>query len=242
MNSWIVVEFENHTFFNFMSTHLFSITRPQKGITRTWENHEKIPACSVRTLLTRFMDITSPPSRQFLTFLSGFCEDKDEKSCMEMLSTESEAYEDWKHDKLPHILEVFNEFPSCRPPAALFIANLTVLQPRFYSISSSQRKFPNEVHLTVAIVKYVTNGKLRYHNIINHFVKYDLWSENTHPNTKYLSDGQRSERYGVCSNYLEGLDAHEEIQIFLRSAPNFHLPKHTLSASPSPIILIGPGE
>jgi nitric-oxide synthase, brain len=154
---------------HFFQSHVdspLSIIRPQKGITRTWENHEKIPACSIRTLLTRFMDITSPPSRQFLTFLSGYCEDKDERSCMEMLSTESEAYEDWKHDKLPHILEVFNEFPSCRPPAAMFIANLTALQPRFYSISSSQRKFSNEVHLTVAIVKYVTNGKLDSLSII----------------------------------------------------------------------------
>lgn len=84
---------------------------------------------------------------------------------METLSTESEAYEDWKHEKLPHILEVFKEFPSCRPPAALFIANLTTLQPRFYSISSSQRKYPNEVHLTVAIVKYVTNGKFKRFSI-----------------------------------------------------------------------------
>jgi sulfite reductase alpha subunit-like flavoprotein len=134
------------------------------GITRTWENHEKIPMCSLRTLLQRFMDITSPPSRQFLTFLSSFCENKVDKEQMEKLSNETEAYEDWKHDKLPHILEVFNEFPSCRPPVALFIANLNPLQPRFYSISSSQRKYPNEVHLTVAIVKYKTNGKIPCNN------------------------------------------------------------------------------
>lgn len=129
------------------------------GVTQTWESHEKIPTCSLRTLLTRFLDITSAPSRQFLTFLSGYCEDNDDKERMEILATETDAYEDWRHNKLPHLLEVFNEFPSCKPPAALFVAHLMTLQPRFYSISSSQKRYPNEVHLTVAIVKYQTNGK-----------------------------------------------------------------------------------
>lgn len=78
---------------------------------------------------------------------------------MEILATESGAYEDWRHNKLPHLLEVFDEFPSCKPPAALFIAHLMTLQPRFYSISSSQKKYQDEVHLTVAIVKYKTNGE-----------------------------------------------------------------------------------
>ena len=109
------------------------------GITKTWESHEKIPTCSLRTLLTRFMDITSPPSRQFLTFLSGYCEDDNDKEKMEVLATESGAYEDWRHNKLPHLLEIFDEFPSCKPPAAAFAANRMTLQPRFYSISSSQK-------------------------------------------------------------------------------------------------------
>lgn len=53
-----------------------------------------------------------------------------------------------------------------------------------------------------------------------------------------ITDGRRSERYGVCSNYLESLNAEEEVQIFLRSANNFHLPANTSS----PVILIGPGK
>jgi nitric-oxide synthase, brain len=138
---------------------LFSFIIVQTGISRTWDSHEKIPTCSLRTLLTRFMDITSSPSRQFLTFLSGCCEDDDDKERMEILATESDAYEDWRHNKMPHLLAVFDEFPSCKPPAALFVAHLTALQPRFYSISSSQKRYPNEVHLTVAIVQYETTGE-----------------------------------------------------------------------------------
>lgn len=115
--------------------------------------------CSLRTLLARFLDITSPPSRQFLTFLSTYCEDPNDTERMKILVKNSTAYEDWRHHKLPHLFEVFSEFNSCKPPAALFVAHLMALQPRFYSISSSQKKYPNEVHLTVAVVKYKTNGK-----------------------------------------------------------------------------------
>jgi nitric-oxide synthase len=130
------------------------------GIYRSWESHEKIPPCSLRNLLTRFLDITTAPSRQLLLFLASCCEDEKEKASLNKLATESALYEDWKHSKLPHLLEVFEEFPSCKPPASLLISQLTPLQPRFYSISSSQKKYLNEIHLTVAVVNYKNEGNV----------------------------------------------------------------------------------
>lgn len=124
-----------------------------------------------------------------------------------MCIQEASAYEDWRHWKLPHLLEVLEEFPSCKPPASLLIAHLVPLQPRFYSISSSSQKYKNEMHLTVAVVKYKAE------------------------------DGEGAEHYGVCSNYLEGLTEGEDVYLFVRSAPSFHLPKDYTK----PIILIGPG-
>lgn len=49
---------------------------------------------------------------------------------------------------------MFQEFPSIKPPTALLVSQLTPLQPRFYSISSSPIIFPNSIHLTVAVVTY----------------------------------------------------------------------------------------
>lgn len=176
-------------------------------MTKSWESHEKIPRCSIRTLLTRFFDITTPPSRQLLTLLTTFCDDPDDREQMQILAVDSSAYEDWKHWKIPTLLDVLEEFPSCRPPAALLLAHLMPLQSRFYSISSSLQKSPNEIHLTVAIVKYRNE------------------------------DGGGDERFGVCSNYIESLQENEEVYLFVRSAPSFHLPKDKTK----PIILIGPG-
>lgn len=70
------------------------------------------------------------------------------------------AYEDWKQDKQPHILEVLDEFPSLRVNPTLFMTQLPLLQPRFYSISSSPQMSVGEIHATVAVVKYNTMGKL----------------------------------------------------------------------------------
>ena len=41
-----------------------------------------------------------------------------------------------------------------RPPVADFVLALGRLQPRLYSIASSRRCHPGEVHLTVSVVRY----------------------------------------------------------------------------------------
>lgn len=52
------------------------------------------------------------------------------------------------------VFDVLVKFRSARPPLAEFVAALQPLQPRLYSIASSQRCHPGEVHLTVAVVEY----------------------------------------------------------------------------------------
>ncbi len=53
------------------------------------------------------------------------------------------------------------ELPQKAASAAEFVAPLRKLQPRLYSISSSPKAHPDEVHLTVAVVRYELNGRSR---------------------------------------------------------------------------------
>lgn len=75
------------------------------------------------------------------------------------LEQDPHDYEEWKHLRFPHLPEVLQEFPSVDIEPALFLSQLPLLQPRFYSISSSPLVHRGEIHLTVAVVTYRTQGK-----------------------------------------------------------------------------------
>jgi sulfite reductase (NADPH) flavoprotein alpha-component len=59
-------------------------------------------------------------------------------------------------------VDLLEEFPGAKIGPQLFVDHLRRLQPRLYSIASSPRLFPTTVHLTVAVVKYETNGRERF--------------------------------------------------------------------------------
>lgn len=156
------------------------------GVMKTWTPHERLPICSSRELFSRFLDITTPPSPNLLQYFSSIATDEDDQRKLNLLATDSAAYEDWRHWRFPHLLEVLEEFPSVKPNAALLAAQLGLLQPRFYSISSSQDLHPGQVHLTVAVVVYKTQ------------------------------DGEGPMHYGVCSNYLQDVPVGGDVCFFIR--------------------------
>jgi sulfite reductase (NADPH) flavoprotein alpha-component len=58
-------------------------------------------------------------------------------------------------------VDLLAEFPSARLTPQEFVDLLRKLMPRLYSIASSPRVHPVDVHLTVAIVRYETNHRHR---------------------------------------------------------------------------------
>jgi sulfite reductase (NADPH) flavoprotein alpha-component len=52
------------------------------------------------------------------------------------------------------VFDLLVKFRSARPPIVEFVQALAPLQPRLYSIASSLKCHPAEVHLTVAVVRY----------------------------------------------------------------------------------------
>lgn len=70
-----------------------------------------------------------------------------------------QEYEEWKWYNNPTLVEVLEEFPSIQMPSTLLLTQLPLLQPRYYSISSSPDLYPGEIHLTVAVVSYRPRGE-----------------------------------------------------------------------------------
>lgn len=103
----------------------------------------------------------SKPTRRALEVLAAKVTTPAEKAKIEgLLATESK-------DLLPSFLEerefvdLLEEFPSAKFTAQEFVDLLRRLMPRLYSIASSPRVHPHDVHLTVATVRYATNGRDR---------------------------------------------------------------------------------
>ena len=59
------------------------------------------------------------------------------------------------------VIDALLEFPAAKFTAGEFVKVLRKLQPRLYSIASSPKAHPDAVHLTVAAVRYESNGRKR---------------------------------------------------------------------------------
>jgi len=59
------------------------------------------------------------------------------------------------------LLDVLEDFPHTRLDAVDLVGSLSKLAPRLYSISSSPVENPGEVHLTVGVVRYLADGRMR---------------------------------------------------------------------------------
>lgn len=59
------------------------------------------------------------------------------------------------------VVDFLIEHPSVKFAPEEFVALLTKLQPRLYSVASSLRAFPDQVHFIVDVVKYESHGRVR---------------------------------------------------------------------------------
>ncbi|XP_062612772.1 NADPH-dependent diflavin oxidoreductase 1-like isoform X2 [Saccostrea cucullata] len=116
--------------------------------------------CSMRHLVQHYLDINSVPRRSFFEFMALFsCNELEKEKLQEFCTPEGqeELYSYCNRVKRS-ILEVLQDFPhtsSCLPFEYLFDI-IPALQPRAFSIASSQAVFPNEIQILMAVVEYKT--------------------------------------------------------------------------------------
>ena len=59
------------------------------------------------------------------------------------------------------VIDFLNEHPSAKFSPEEFVGLLTKLQPRLYSVASSLRAFPDQVHFIVDVIRYESHGRER---------------------------------------------------------------------------------
>jgi len=109
----------------------------------------------LRHALLRYYDITKLSKK----FLKSVAERSQDVELARLLQPEQKAALNqylWGRE----IIDLLIPYAGLFSPME-FVEQLRNLQPRLYSISSSLHAFPDEVHLTVASVRYETHGRSR---------------------------------------------------------------------------------
>jgi sulfite reductase (NADPH) flavoprotein alpha-component len=113
------------------------------------------------------------PSKELVEEIASRSGNKELNAILESGDKDKLADYLWGRDTL----DLLRQNPGCEFSAAEFIALLKPLQHRAYSISSSGKKYPDTVHLTVASVRYESFGR-QHKGVCSTFLA-DLVDENT---------------------------------------------------------------
>jgi len=109
---------------------------------------------SLEVLLTSYYEI-STPGKKLVTYLE---EKLNNKSLSKVVkNSHKQALSDYLWGK--DILDLLNIDPDFHFDVDEFLSNLKPLQHRAYSISSSPKKYPDSVHMTISSVRWLTNNR-----------------------------------------------------------------------------------
>ncbi|KAK6196081.1 hypothetical protein SNE40_001376 [Patella caerulea] len=116
--------------------------------------------CSIRHLITHYLDISGVPRRYFFELLSFFSNDEREQEKLKDFTTaegQQDLYNYCNKTKRTY-LEVMQDFPQTSPriPFEYLFDLIPPLKPRAFSIASSQKAYANEVQILMAVVEYQT--------------------------------------------------------------------------------------
>ena len=112
---------------------------------------------SLREVLTRQVTLREP-SRQLLAAILGKCPDAAELT--ELIDPEAKSVmDDWIDGR--EVVDILQAYPRAKFTADELVKVLRKLQPRLYSIASSPKAYPEDIHLTVAVVRYELHGRNR---------------------------------------------------------------------------------
>lgn len=114
---------------------------------------------TLRDVLMR--DVTlREPSRQLLAhILSKWPAASEDLS--ELLDPEAQrVMDEWIDGR--EVIDILLAYPQAGFTAHELVKTLRKLQPRLYSIASSPKAYPEEIHLTIAVVRYETHGRKRH--------------------------------------------------------------------------------
>jgi sulfite reductase (NADPH) flavoprotein alpha-component len=118
-------------------------------------------AISLREALTTKLSLAGPTKKILETFAAKTADPKEQAQLTGLLAAGAEEAREAFLGQREYI-DLIEEFPGVKLGAQELVDHLRRLMPRLYSIASSPVLHPSQVHLTVAPVRYESNGRRRY--------------------------------------------------------------------------------
>ncbi|HKP94438.1 MAG TPA: sulfite reductase subunit alpha [Fibrobacteria bacterium] len=114
---------------------------------------------ALRTALISKLDLRRASERLLVILRETAHNQKEKRRLTELLAEDGLKAKPYLADR--DLLDVLEDFPHTRLDAQQLAGTLAKLAPRLYSISSSPKENPGEVHLTVGVVRYQAGKRLR---------------------------------------------------------------------------------
>jgi NADPH-ferrihemoprotein reductase len=176
--------------------------------------------CSVRDILSKYLDIQGIVRHGAAERLLPYISQPSQAQWLQnlLLPTNRGLFKKTIEDRfrcLADLIAPGAELSSANIPLSDLLHLVPHLQPRYYTISSSNLSFPDVVSITVSVTAFA--------------VTPDLQGGAEQPN-------KPRQFKGVASNYLMGLRPGHSCRIFIRPS-TFKLP----AALETPVVMIGPG-
>ena len=94
-----------------------------------WVEEKRMPIpVTVREALTYYLDISNPPSPQFIKLLAKQATRSMDQEELNELAKGGDKYEDWKYERFPNLIDVLNQFHSLKIDVTLLLQQLPLLQ------------------------------------------------------------------------------------------------------------------
>jgi cytochrome P450 / NADPH-cytochrome P450 reductase len=103
-------------------------------------------------LLSLYVELQSVATRSQIATLANYAHDPAEKQSLMAFGNDDELYQAQVLKLRKSVIDLLDEYPSCVLPFSIYLEMLSIMHPRFYSISSSPLKDARHCSITVARV------------------------------------------------------------------------------------------
>jgi NADPH-ferrihemoprotein reductase len=211
------------------------------------------------TVLRHYTDISALAGRQILGALSKFAPTPEAEANLKKLNQDKEEYHNVVANgclKLGEVLQLAagNDIQAIPTPQNttpwpipfdIIVSSIPRLQPRYYSISSSPKLYPQSIHVTAVVLKYQSISSSQVperwvYGVGSNFL-FNLKLASNNEVTPLMNENG-VERVDVPAYLLEGpRGAHREETIY-KSPIHVRRSTFRLPTNPkSPVIMVGPG-